>query len=356
MPAWANLAYYTPERYLMSDSPIEVLMTMQFSAEQVEKLKAVSSRLHVTVLPAIKPEEIPAEVWARTEVLYTDRVLPTPAQAPKLRFIQFHYAGVDYAAESPIMRKPDLVAATLSGAVSSQVAEWCVAMLLALGHRLPEMVALQAKSEWPQDRWAQFAPVELRGTTIGLVPYGSISREIARLLVPFGVNILAAKRNAMDPTDRGYMPEGLGDPEGNLFKRLYPIEALKSMLKECDFVVISLPLTPQTRGMIGAEELAAMKPGAFLVDCGRGGVIDHAALLQSLNEKHLAGAALDVFPQEPLPADSPLWKQHNVIISPHVAGISKDFNAHAAALFAENLRRYIDGAAIYNRFDIEKGY
>ena len=340
----------------MSESTIEVLMTMPFSAALVERVKAVSNRVNVTVLPAVKPEEIPAEVWARTEVLYTDRVLPTPAQAPRLRFIQFHYAGIDYAAESPILRKPDLVAATLSGAVSSQVAEWSVAMLLALGHRIPEMMALQSKSEWPQDRWQQFAPVELRGTTIGLVPYGSISREIARLLVPFGVNILAAKRNAMDPTDRGYMPEGLGDPEGNLFKRLYPIEALKSMLKECDFVIVSLPLTPQTRGMIGAEELKAMKPGAFLVDCGRGGIVDHAALLQAPQEKHLAGAALDVFPQEPLPADNPVWKQPNVIVSPHVAGISKNFDAHATDLFAANLRRYIDGAAVYNRFDLEKGY
>ncbi len=340
----------------MSESTIEVLMTMPFSAALVERVKAVSNRVNVTVLPAVKPEEIPAEVWARTEVLYTDRVLPIPAQAPRLRFIQFHYAGIDYAAESPILRKPDLVAATLSGAVSSQVAEWSVAMLLALGHRIPEMMALQSKSEWPQDRWQQFAPVELRGTTIGLVPYGSISREIARLLVPFGVNILAAKRNAMDPTDRGYMPEGLGDPEGNLFKRLYPIEALKSMLKECDFVIVSLPLTPQTRGMIGAEELKAMKPGAFLVDCGRGGIVDHAALLQALQEKHLAGAALDVFPQEPLPADNPVWKQPNVIVSPHVAGISKNFDAHATDLFAANLRRYIDGAAVYNRFDLEKGY
>lgn len=340
----------------MSESTIEVLMTMPFSAALVERVKAVSNRVNVTVLPAVKPEEIPAEVWARTEVLYTDRVLPTPAQAPRLRFIQFHYAGIDYAAESPILRKPDLVAATLSGAVSSQVAEWSVAMLLALGHRIPEMMALQSKSEWPQDRWQQFAPVELRGTTVGLVPYGSISREIARLLVPFGVNILAAKRNAMDPTDRGYMPEGLGDPEGNLFKRLYPIEALKSMLKECDFVIVSLPLTPQTRGMIGAEELKAMKPGAFLVDCGRGGIVDHAALLQALQEKHLAGAALDVFPQEPLPADNPVWKQPNVIVSPHVAGISKNFDAHATDLFAANLRRYIDGAAVYNRFDLEKGY
>lgn len=340
----------------MSESTIEVLMTMPFSTALVERVKAVSNRVNVTVLPAVKPEEIPAEVWARTEVLYTDRVLPIPAQAPRLRFIQFHYAGIDYAAESPILRKPDLVAATLSGAVSSQVAEWSVAMLLALGHRIPEMMALQSKSEWPQDRWQQFAPVELRGTTIGLVPYGSISREIARLLVPFGVNILAAKRNAMDPTDRGYMPEGLGDPEGNLFKRLYPIEALKSMLKECDFVIVSLPLTPQTRGMIGAEELKAMKPGAFLVDCGRGGIVDHAALLQALQEKHLAGAALDVFPQEPLPADNPIWKQPNVIVSPHVAGISKNFDAHATDLFAANLRRYIDGAAVYNRFDLEKGY
>lgn len=335
---------------------IEVLMTMKFSPEQVARLKSVSSRLNITVLPAIKSEEIPAEVWARTEVLYTDRVLPAPVQAPNLRFIQFHYAGIDYAADSPILRKPDLIAATLSGAVSSAVAEYAIAMLMAMGHHVPGLLANQSRAEWPQDRWERFTPIELRGSTIGLVPYGSISREIARLLVPFNVTILAAKRNVMDPTDRGYMPEGLGDPEGNLFKRLYPIEALKSMLKECDFVVVTLPLTPQTRGLIGAAELAALKPGAFLVDCGRGWVIDQPALIQALLEKRIAGAALDVFPQEPLPAEHPLWRLPNVIISPHIAGFSRNYDSLAAGMFAENLRRYIDGAAIYNRFDPEKGY
>ncbi len=339
----------------MSDT-IEVLMTLPYPAEQIARLKEISSRLNITVLPAIKAEEIPADVWARTEVLYTDRVLPTPAQAPNLRFIQFHYAGIDYAADSPILRKPDVTAATLSGAVSPQVAEYAVTMMMALGHHMIDLMVNQAKAEWPQERLERLAPVELRGSTVGLVPYGSISREIARLLVPFDVTILAAKRNAMDPTDRGYMPDGLGDPGGNLFKRLYPIEALKSMLKECDFVIISLPLTPQTRGMIGTEELAAMKPGAYLIDCGRGWVIDQPALLHSLQEKHIAGAVLDVFPQEPLPADNPLWRLPNVIITPHIAGVNKNYEMHAATMFAENLRRYIDGAAIYNRFDPEKGY
>lgn len=340
----------------MSETTIEVLMTLPYPPEQVERLKAVSSRLNITVIPAIKPEDIPAEVWARTEVLYTDRILPSAAQAPNLRYIQFHYAGMDSAAEAPILRKPDLVAATMSGAMSSQVAEYSVAMLMALGHHLPDLMDYQARAEWPHDRWDRLNPVELHGSTVGLVPYGSISREIARLLVPFNVTILAAKRNAMDPTDRGYMPEGLGDPEGNLFKRLYPIEAIKSMFKECDFVVISLPLTPQTRGMIGAAELAALKPGAYLVDCGRGWVIDQPALIQALQEKRIAGAALDVFPQEPLPADNPLWRLPNVIITPHIAGVSRNYDLHAATLFVENLRRYIEGVAIYNRFDPEKGY
>ncbi len=335
---------------------IEILMTLPYPTEQIARLKAISSRINITVLPAIKAEDVPAEVWARTEVLYTDRVLPTPAQAPNLRFIQFHYAGIDFAADSPILHKPDVIAATLSGAVSPQVAEFAVAMMMALGHHLPDLMANQTRAEWPQERWDRLAPAELRGSTVGLVPYGSISREIARLLVPYDVTILAAKRNAMDPTDRGYMPEGLGDPEGNLFKRLYPIEALKSMLKECDFVVISLPLTAQTRGMIGEAELAAMKPGAYLVDCGRGWVIDQAALIAALREKRLAGAALDVFPQEPLPADNPLWRMPNVIVTPHIAGVNKNYDIHAATMFAENLRRYIDGAAIYNRFDPEKGY
>jgi phosphoglycerate dehydrogenase-like enzyme len=152
------------------------------------------------------------------------------------------------------------------------------------------------------------------------------------------------------------MPEGMGDPEGNLFSRLYPAEALRSMLKECDFVVVTAPLTADTHNLIGEEELRAMKNTAYLVDVSRGGVVNQRALLSALQENRLGGAALDVFPEEPLPANSPFWRLHNVIISPHIAWLTPHYNERAIDLFAVNLDHYLGGAPLLNRYESERGY
>ncbi len=335
---------------------VEVLITLPFPEELVTTLREVSPRLHVNVVNARKAEDVPGELWARTEVLYTANVLPAAAQAPNLRWIQFHYAGIDMVADNPLLKQLDLMATTLSGAAISQLAEYAMMMLLALGHRMPDLIATQAKAEWPRERWERFSPLELRGSTVGIVGYGSIGRQLARLLKPFGVTILASKKDAMHPEDTGYTPEGMGDPEGNFFDRLYPTQALRSMLKDCDFAVVTVPLAPDTRNLIGAEELAAFKPGAFLVDISRGGVVNHAALISALQERRLAGAALDVFPEEPLPANSPLWKLPNVLLTPHISGVSPHYDERAATLFAENLNRYLAGLPLYNLFDVQRGY
>ncbi len=197
---------------------------------------------------------------------------------------------------------------------------------------------------------------ELRGSTIGLVGYGSIARQTARLLQPYGVEVLAAKRDAMQPEDNGYIPEGMGDPEGLRARRIYPIQALPSMVKECDFLAVILPLTPLTRGLINTEIFAAMKHGTYLIDVSRGGIVDHTALVKALKSGKVAGAMLDVFPQEPLPADNPLWKLTNVIITPHISGVSPHYNDRAVELFSENLHRYLGELPLYNRYNTELGY
>jgi phosphoglycerate dehydrogenase-like enzyme len=335
---------------------IEVLVTVPFNEALIDSLRAVSPRLHVSAFPARKVEDVPPELWERAEVLYTDSLIPQPEQAPNLKWIQFHFAGIDYAADQPLLQKPEMIATNLSGAASTQAAEYVVMMLLALGHRLPDLMAIQAKAEWPKDRTERVLPRPLRGSTGGIVGYGSIGRQTARLRQPFNVTILATKRDVMRPHDTGYTQDGLGDPQGDFFQRLYPIQALRSMFRECDFVVVTLPLTHETRGLIKLADLEALKPGAFLVDVSRGGIIDPAALVSALQDKKIAGAALDVFAEEPLPASSPLWKLPNVIITPHLSGTSPYYNERAAALFAENLNRYLVGLPLYNRFDPQKGY
>lgn len=340
----------------MTSNPVEVLITLPFEETLLNRLKSVSPRLRFTVHKARKPEDIPAEIWAKCEVLYTNTVLPDPEKAPLLRWVQLHWAGVDHAFHHPLLRKSGLIATHLSGASASQMAEFILMQLLALGHHMPTLYAYQQRGVWPADRWGQFQPLELRDSTVGIVGYGSIGRQTARLLVAFGARVLATKRDVLHPEDTGYIPEGMGDPKGDFVHRLYPPQALRSMFKECHFVVITVPLTEQTRGLIGAEELAALPPGAYLVDVSRGGVVDHRALIHALTSGHLAGAALDVFPEEPLPADSPLWKLPNVILTPHIAGFSPHYDRRAVDLFAENLTRYLANLPLYNCINLETGY
>jgi phosphoglycerate dehydrogenase-like enzyme len=340
----------------MAKNQVEVLVTLPFEEALINRLKEVSPRLHITVQKARKPEDIPDELWAKTEVLYTNTILPDPEKAPQLRWVQLHWAGVDHAIDHPLLRKDNLIATHISGANAPQIAEYIVLLLLALGHHFSELSEFQHRGVWPANRWDHFQPSELRNSTVGIVGYGSVGRQAARLLTAFEARVLATKRDVLHPEDQGYTPEGMGDQGGDFVHRLYPPQALRSMLKECDNLVVTVPLTETTKGMIGAEELSALPAGARLVDVSRGGVIDHHALIDALTSGHLGGAALDVYPVEPLPADSPLWKLPNVILTPHIAGFSPLYDQRAVTLFAENLNRYLSSLPLYNCINLENGY
>ena len=335
---------------------LEILITFPLSEDLINKIKEVSSLINVTVLPAKSHQEIDEEVWKKTEILITERVIPPLEKVPALQWIQFNYAGIDFAVDENIVNQSGIKVTTLSGAAAPQVAEFVITMMLALSHKLPYLLKFQINHEWPPDRFVRFTPRELRYSTVGLVGYGSIGREIARLLTPFGIKILACKKNVMETQDNGYIIEGLGDPNGDLFTRLYPFQAVKSMMKECDFVVVTVPRTKETFHLIAEDEMAVLKPNAFLIDVSRGGVIKNSALKVALQEKKFAGAALDVFEQEPLPKDHPLWDTPNLIITPHIAGVSIHYNERSVNLIIENLKRYIEDNSLLNTFDQECGY
>jgi phosphoglycerate dehydrogenase-like enzyme len=338
------------------NSTIKVLITVPFAEDLIKQIEGVSPRLEVNTHAAKRAKEISKKTWQGVEVLYTHQVLPELDQAPDLKWIQFHRAGNEQFLDTQILQKPNLVATSLSGASTPQMAEHILEMILAFGHRLPTAFALKQASTWPEDAEERFSPQELNQSTVGIIGYGSIGRGVARLCRAFGATILASKYDARHPDDQGYMREGTGDPKGDFVRRLYPAQAVGSMVKECDFVVVSVPLTPETQNLIGETELAAMKPSACLVDISRGGVVNHADLIIALQEGIIAGAALDVFPEEPLPSDSPLWQLPNVIITPHIAGISPQYDQRAAALFIENLNRYLDDQPLLNQIDLSRGY
>lgn len=334
---------------------IKVLITVDLPEPLLDRLKAVSPQLLVELAPVVEAEELTEQQMAEVEVLYTRRALPEPEQAPSLRWVQFHWAGIDAFVEHSLLRS-EVKITTLSGAAVPQMAEYALTMMLAAGRHLPRMLEDKQQKQWAEDRFARFRPSELRGATVGIVGYGSIGREIARLCQAFGAQVLAAKRNLKQLEQVGYMPQGLGDPQAEIPERIYPPQAVGSMASECDFLVLTVPLTPNTRGLVDEAVLQKMKPSGYLVDLSRGGVVDHGALVEALREERIAGAALDVFPVEPIPENSPLWELPNLILSPHIAGSSGQYLERAAELFAENLRRYVANEPLLNLFDPERGY
>jgi len=340
----------------MNENLIDLLIHYRLSEEHVKELQALSDSLRIAYYPDTEFEEIPPDVKANTEIMLTTRMVPDPEEMPRLRWVQYTLAGIGMIQGAPILEREGFQATSLSGANAPIVAEYVIAAMLSAAHLFPQVSHNQRRKEWPLDRWYQFMPLELRGATVGLLGYGSIAREVARLLQPFDVEILAVKKNLKKIEDRGYVLKDIGDPQGELFRRLYPPEARKSMLKECDFVVVALPLTKETTGFVGAEELEVMKDTAILVAIGRGGQIDEPALMDTLTENKIGGAVLDVFTEEPLPADSPLWETPNLFITPHIAGSTKRYPELVQALFSANLQRYLDSKELYNVFDKEKGY
>jgi phosphoglycerate dehydrogenase-like enzyme len=331
--------------------PIYVLSTMSFPEELLDSLRAVSPRLTVVQQNATSVDEVPSELWGQVEVLYTLSAVPDPGRAPRLRWVQLHSAGVNQVQNTPLWDS-DVVITTLSGIHASNMAEYVLMMMLALAHRLPRMLAYQARAEWPSQRWAKFVPQELRAVTVGVIGYGSIGQEVGRLAHALGMRVLGLHRGGSAGPPGYELPELVGQP-GTEPDRLYTPDQLTQMLAECDYVVLAVPHTSATHHLIDQMALRAMKPTAVLVNVARGAVVDEAAVIHALREGWIAGAALDVFEQEPLPADSPLWKMENVVISPHVAGFTPHYDERATALFAENLRRYLAGEPLLNQ--VERG-
>lgn len=340
-----------------SKRKIEILSTISLTEDQIKQIQALDERIKLDVSKAKDANKISDEMWRKTEILFSSGAyLPPAEKVPNLRWLHSSYAGVETILDNPLLTQPDLQVTSSSGVAISQMGEYVIMMLLALGHKLPQMAIAQREKRWVEDKQVSLVPKELRGSTVGIVGYGSIGREVARQLYAYGATVLASKRDVMHPEDTGYTPEGLGDPHGNYFHRLYPNEGLRGMLKDCDFVVLSLPRTRDTECLFNKEMFEAMKPGAFFINVSRGQLVDEGALIEALRSGHIGGAALDVFSEEPLPADSPLWSQPNLILTPHISAYSINMMNQVFDLFVENLKRYLKEESLYNLVSLEQGY
>jgi phosphoglycerate dehydrogenase-like enzyme len=348
------------------DGKLQVLITFALEPELVEQIEAVDTRIESRVLGQHArqlfrgqfkyPSELEAqtarqeleEAMSQAEVLFgfwgqtLMEMYPSPdalrQQAPRMRWLQLTSAGVDRAARSGLLES-GLLITNASGLHATPIPEYVLCVMLMFCKNAPAFIRAQERREWVRSM-----PRELHGKTVGIVGAGAIGMGVARLAKAFGCRVIGTRRSVTSETSEEHID------------RLLPSSALRDVLAESDFVVLAVPLTPETRHMIGEAELRAMKSGGVLVNIARGAVVDEEALTRALKEGRIAGAGLDVFEREPLPPESELWGLENVILSPHISGGTEIYNQRATGIFCENLRRYLAGEPLMNLVDAARGY
>ena len=261
------------------------------------------------------------------------------AAAGKLRWIHSPAAAVHQ------LMFPELVNSNVQVTNSREVhapvvAEHVMALLFALAKKIPQAVRLQQKRIWGKDT---LRPSELRGATLTIVGLGSIGREVAKRASALGMRLLAVRKNP----DKGPV-EGV--------ERVFCASELDAALLQADYVLLAAPRTSATEKLINAERLAKFKPNAYLINVSRGALVDEVALADALRNSKIAGAALDVFSDEPLPGNSPLWGLENLLITPHIAAVTEKLWERHYSLIHENLRRYLAGEPLLGLVDKKKGY
>jgi glyoxylate/hydroxypyruvate reductase len=288
-----------------------------------------------------RDEERWRALLARAEVLFDfdhTNLERIPALAPRVRWIQATSAGIgELLVRTGLIDSP-ITFTTAVGVHATALAEFCLMAMLVFVKDLARLRAEQAAHHWER-----YCARELRGMTLGVIGLGHVGREVARVGQALGMRVVGTKRTPA--------PEGVPDVD-----RVLPPDRSDEVIREADVLVLIVPQTATTKGLLGEAELRSMKRGAVLVNIARGSIVDETALIAVLREGHLAGAALDVFATEPLPASSPLWDLPNVIVSPHSASTVPGENARLTELFCENLRRYLAGQPLVNLFQRERLY
>jgi D-2-hydroxyacid dehydrogenase (NADP+) len=272
---------------------------------------------------AVTREEEIGDFIEKTDILFTTQISDELiGRAKNLKWIQTLSAGVDSIINLPSLRKEVLITSA-RGIHGPQMSEMAILLMLALNRNFPKVIRNQDQRVW--ERWPGKL---LYNKKVGILGVGIIGEEIARKckflgMTVFGIDLV---KREIDSVDFFCGPEGL-----------------LQVAKEVDYFIIVVPSTPQTKKMIGTKALSSMKPTAFLINIGRGDIIDEEALIHALKTGEIAGAALDTFGKEPLPKDNPLWDMKNVIITPHVGGISDIYVEQVLPILEENLRRFLQG-------------
>ncbi|WP_407673074.1 D-2-hydroxyacid dehydrogenase [Paenibacillus alkalitolerans] len=255
----------------------------------------------------------------------------------KMKWLQNWGAGVDHLPLQKLHEK-EVIITGASGVHPYPISETIFGMMLSLTRQIHIYIRNQMQKKWDHSG----LKLEMHGKTVGIVGVGSIGKETARIAKAFGMRVLGVRRSGEPVSDVDVM---------------YTIDQLLEMLPQCDYIVVTIPLTEQTRHMFGSREFEAMKRTAFFINIGRGGTVDTNALVNALRSGQLAGAGLDVFEEEPLPAEHPLWEMENVIVTPHTSGSTEHYHDRAMDIFITNLADYTSGKQpSLNRVEKDKNY
>jgi phosphoglycerate dehydrogenase-like enzyme len=279
------------------------------------------------------------------EIMFTISLRPEQfATMKNLRWIHAPTAAVHQLLFAELVAR-DVVVTNSREVHGPVVAEHVMGLMFALAKKIPQAAVAQQKRVWAQEAiWSEGVhPREIAGATLGLIGVGSIGSRVAQMASALGMRVIAVREHVEK-----------GRPEG--VEQVYGPAALDEMLRQSDFVVVAAPLLAETRALINADRLAAMKPDAYLINVGRGPQVDETALIEALQSRRIAGAALDVFEREPLPVDSPLWKAENLLITPHTASLTDRLWHRHYELFSENVRRYLAHEPLRFVVDKHRGY
>ncbi|MFN7923707.1 MAG: D-2-hydroxyacid dehydrogenase [Bryobacteraceae bacterium] len=319
--------------------------------EHVETLAAVRAVPGVTIdcfeSPEERTREIPAVRIRDAEILFCTFPPANFRDMKAVRWIQIGSTGYSQLFGLGLNERA-ILASNGRGCFDVPIAEWNIAMMINLARDLRGMIRNQDAGVW--DRGAAFQR-EVRGMTVGLWGYGGIGRETARLARALGMQVHVLTRSGVKPRHGIYRVEGAGDPDGVLPHRVFTAGEEAEFLSGLDFLIIGMPLTPATEGIVGERELRILRKGAFVLNPARGPIIQQQALLRALDEGWIAGAAIDTHWVYPLPPEHPLWRYPNVILTPHISGssLSQHFRDRVWDIFAQNLRRYLAGEPLLNR-------
>ncbi len=338
--------------------PVRIRSVYPFSAADRDWLDAIDPRVEIVHGGEDSAAWVAALEDDAVEILWANHPPPTLERTPRLRWLAMASAGVDgIAALDPWSL--GLTVTNGSGLHAVGLGEYVLAAALFATERIGPRLAGHAAHSWPSQAGRRLlAGSRLRGRTAAIIGYGSVGREAARLLSACGVRILALKADPSHMADTGWREPGTGDPDGSIPERTVGPEALRDIVAEADLVVLTLPSTARTRGIIDAAVLGAMRPEAWLINVGRGALVDEDELIRMLRAGSIGGAVLDVTTVEPLPPAHPLWDLPNCLVTPHVSGTGGIGTLwHITASFmAENLLRYLRDEPLLNLTSGATGY